>query len=100
PLQGCRVTAEAESAAYGLKGSTLRLEVIELRVQIVAAEAERVSAFQPGKVRGTHVLIIAEQKRVPSVVIADIGPSGANLKRGNSTLEPIGPIRTRDFQNV
>src|SRR5260370_9436670 len=81
PLKSRRVPAEAESAAHGLKSSALRLEVIDLRVHIVEAEAERVSAFEPGKVRCTNVLIIAEQKRVPSVVVADIGPPGPTLER-------------------
>ena len=59
-LKSRRVAAEPESATNSLKRSALRLEVIELRVQIVDTEPERVSVFEPRKVRRTHILVVSE----------------------------------------
>src|SRR5262249_29714192 len=67
---------------------------------IIEAEAERMRAFQPREVRRADVLIIAEQKRVPSVVVADVGPPAVDLERGNAALKPVGAVRARDFQDV
>src|SRR5262245_61011138 len=95
-----RIAAEDERAAHRLEGSALRLEVVELRVQIVEAEAERVRAFQPREVRRADVLIIAEQERVPGVVIADVGPPAVDLERGDAALKPVGSVGSGDFQDV
>src|SRR5215510_2622457 len=95
-----RIAAEAERAAHRLEGSALRLEVVELRVQVVETEAERVSAFQPREVRGGHVLIVAEQERVPSIIVADVGPPTVDLEGGNAALKPVGAVSAGDFQDV
>ena len=57
-------------------------------------------ALQPREVRRAHVLIIAEQERVPRVVVTDIGPSTVDLERGNATLKPIRAVGAGDFKDV
>src|SRR5262249_60991976 len=79
-LLASRVAAKDEGAAHGLECRALRLEVVELRVQIVQAEAERMSGLQPREVRRRHVLIIPEQERIAGVVVADIGPPTVDLE--------------------
>src|SRR5689334_5270551 len=99
-LQTCRGAAEAKTSAHGLKRSALRLEVVELRVEIIGAEPERVRAPEPREVRGGDVLVVAEQERIAGVVVADVGPTAVDLKRGHAALQVIWTIGAGDVQDV
>src|SRR4026207_655958 len=72
--------------------------MIDLGVQVVAAKTNRVGAFPPGHVRGTHVLIVAEQKRVSGVVIAEIIPT-SDIEERITILQSIWSIGARDLQH-
>ena len=58
------------------------------------------SALQPREVRCGDELIVAEQERVPGVVVADVGPPAVDLERGNAALKPIRAVDAGYSQDV
>src|ERR1700754_2124314 len=71
-----------------------------MRIEIVRAGPERVSSLQPRKIRRGDILVIAEQERIAGIVVADVGPTAVDLKRGNAALQSIGTVGPRDSQDV
>src|SRR5437868_12018673 len=57
-------------------------------------------AGQPGQVSSPDPLVIAEEERISSVVVADVGPAAIDLERWDATLKTIWSIRAGDLQNI
>src|SRR6476469_6088 len=74
--------------------------MVELRIHIINAEAERVCALYPGKVRRPDELVIAEKKRVPGVIVADIGPPTVDFERGDAALQEVRAICAGNSQHI
>src|SRR5215813_757211 len=57
------------------------------------------SAFHPGNVCGSDKLVIAEEEWVPSIIVADIGPTTVDLERGDAALQKVGAVSPGNLQH-
>src|SRR5215470_10203830 len=58
------------------------------------------SVPQPREIRRADVLIVAEEKRVTGVIVADVGPTAIDLERRHAALQVIGTVRARNVQDL
>ncbi len=83
PVQRGESAGEVESAARTVGG--LRLKMVDVVLAVLKAEAQRVRALQPAHIAIGDVLIVAEQKRIGYVGIAEVG-KGVEDESGKSGL--------------
>ena len=90
---------ESEAAASSLEVPSLRLEMIQLRVIVLNAEAYSVLPMNPAEIGIADVLIVSENERIPGAGIAQVRES-AKLKGGLPSLEWVRSIRSGNSENI
>ena len=73
--------------------------MVDVVLAVFKAEAQGVRAPLPAHIAVGNVLIIAEQKRVGYVRVAEVG-KGVEDESGKSGLQRVATVGAGDFQNV